>query len=432
MPLHRSPETHTPKSNAKSVESTEKNKNLSCGICNRTTTNPPSTQCNKCKRYFHDTCLKTRPTKNSAKVICDACDRQTRGALPQSSAAKTASPLDKQPTPTTGVLTKFKNDLMKEIKLIREDNRDVLVRLDALVGNVGGIESKLEQLNTTINGILDRVVEVENELGDLKKKCTGFESEFASLKRKVDHDSQVNLEKIKEVLSVQAELEKSMAFISDRFDQLEPQIVESNKVENVNIESAVAERVHKLEAALNKEQQQARNNNLIITGLIKTTNPETTFWKIVEALDCNDAIKPEAVECIEILKAKRPKIDGKSVRFLTDTMLVKFRDKNTKIHLVKKKKFLGVAFAEKIKDLAPKSRNGAVKPREIFFRDHLTEYGMRLFEKSREAKAALNYKYLWTIDGQIFMRKTEEATRIKISSCYDLDRLTPIQGPTTN
>lgn len=428
MPLQRSPNSCTPNAKANG-EKTSNIKSIECGSCNKALGNLASTQCGKCNKHFHNICLKTRATKNSSKVICDACDRQTRLAMSQSSSAKTASPTDKQQTANTTPLSKANNELLKEIRLIREDGQVVLRRLDSLVENVTGLENKIESVNSAINGIIDRVSGMENAIENLGKKYSELDKEIKNIKRDAQYKYNAFQESIDGVLKSKEEVEKSIAFVSDRFDHMEPMLADMNKSRTIcsDGDAEVIGRLHRVEAALNKEQQQSRNNNLIISGLLKTSKPDATFWEIIDALQCKDVIRPGDVKSIEILKAKRPVIEGKSFRFFTDTMLVKFNDRKPKIELIKKKKGLGVAFAEQVKKFAPTANGRSARPREIFFRDHLTEYGMRLYQKARESKETLRFKYLWTIDGQIFMRAADNSARLKISSFEDLDKLTTAQ-----
>lgn len=313
------------------------------------------------------------------------------------------------------MLENMKNELMNEMKQIRNDNQSVLSRLDELAANISKLENKIEQVNSLVNTVSDRVGTLEQDLNDLKSK---FDVSEKGLRRKLAESST----NICTFSKAQEEVEKSISFISDRFDQIEPLLANVKNLNNCSNEANMNQRLHKMEAELNREQQQTRNKNLIISGLVKTTEPEKTFWGIVDALGCSESVARDSVAGIEILHAKRPRIEGKSYRFFTDTMLVKFRDSKSKIALIKRKKAMGVAFADSVQEFVPKSKNDTRRPREVFFRDHLTEFGMRLYAKSREVKDTLKFKYLWTIDGQIFMKEYDNSVRLKISSFFDLEQ----------
>lgn len=185
-------------------------------------------------------------------------------------------------------------------------------------------------------------------------------------------------------------------------------------------------RIQKLESDQNKKEQTAFMNNLIITGLAKTDNPAATFWKLAQVIKAET--KKDAVQSIQLVKAKLPTDSSKTPRFSSDTILVKFASKQDKIHFIDQKKKMGGAFAEQASSMAV--QDSTKRPRIIFFRDHLTDYGMNLFAKANTLRHQLKYKFLWTKDGQILLRENERSRPIRISSEYDLLGLQKPPPPT--
>lgn len=187
-----------------------------------------------------------------------------------------------------------------------------------------------------------------------------------------------------------------------------------NELENCIVEANL--RIQKLESDQNKKEQTAYTNNLIITGLAKMDNPAGTFWKLAEVIKAET--KKEAVQSIQLVKAKMPTDTAKTPRFISDTLLVKLSSRQDKMHFIEQKKKMGGAFAEQAHAMAV--QDSAKRPRVIFFRDHLTDFGMNLFAKANTLRHQLKYKFLWTKDGQILLRENERSRPIRISSEYDL------------
>ena len=60
---------------------------------------------------------------------------------------------------------------------------------------------------------------------------------------------------------------------------------------------------------------------------------------------------------------------------------------------------------------------------KLFMNENLTQRRKRLFWLSMQKAKELEYKYFWTQNGQIFVRKNEESEKVLISSESDLDQL---------
>ena len=60
----------------------------------------------------------------------------------------------------------------------------------------------------------------------------------------------------------------------------------------------------------------------------------------------------------------------------------------------------------------------------IYVNDHLTSHGKNLFREAKTKKGNLDYKYLWTRDGKIFMRKNDNSEVIHITCLADITTLT--------
>ena len=60
---------------------------------------------------------------------------------------------------------------------------------------------------------------------------------------------------------------------------------------------------------------------------------------------------------------------------------------------------------------------------KLFINENLTQRRKRLFWQSKQKAKELEYKYFWTPNGQIFVRKNEESEKVLIRTENDLDQL---------
>lgn len=237
-----------------------------------------------------------------------------------------------------------------------------------------------------------------------------------------------------------AEIVQSVSFMANQYDDIAPKVQQvitesANAKENVDLmKEQVAlsmEKLVKLEASVNAQAQATLRNNLVITGLAKTSNPTETFWNLVKVTKAK--VEENEVTSVELLKkfeAKRaPGPGSKNNSYVADTILVRFKSNVAKGELIKAKRIMGATFNEQVNSLAVAGvRSAGDKPRTIFYRDHMTEYSMALFEQAKKKQAELNYKFVWMKNGQILMRQAESGTVHRINSANDLVKLPQTQS----
>ena len=59
----------------------------------------------------------------------------------------------------------------------------------------------------------------------------------------------------------------------------------------------------------------------------------------------------------------------------------------------------------------------------IFINKNLTQYRQEILAKARKMKRAYKINRVWTVDGKIFVRKTEESRPLRISEAWELEEL---------
>ena len=60
---------------------------------------------------------------------------------------------------------------------------------------------------------------------------------------------------------------------------------------------------------------------------------------------------------------------------------------------------------------------------KIYIGESLTQQNRQLFNSCQEKKKQLNYKFIWTSTGRIFLRKDENSPSISILEMKDLDKI---------
>jgi hypothetical protein len=194
-----------------------------------------------------------------------------------------------------------------------------------------------------------------------------------------------------------------------KIDNIDLRIVnESLKHENISL----VERLDNIDTFLNDHEehlngieQYLRINNLEVVGLPVADDPgitvESTLLEIFNALpELIDKISPDDIDIAHVIPSKRH--DKKIVA------VCKFVSRKTKQKIIEAKK---------------KTREHKFKDEIVYINDHLSPSNRKLFALASEKKKQLGFKFLWTKQGSIFMRKDEYADVLWIDSVLKLDGL---------
>lgn len=387
--------------------------NEPCVICTGKAlpSNREVAECIHCGSSIHKECFKKKYNGNSAvpgpDFVCINCLNSGKGAT--TSNGKN----DKRPRNDAG-----ESDDEKSNKRARSNSRGrpPKGKNDDILKFLGEFRAEMMQ---SMNDNTDRIQKTVSE------QMAAFRVELTEVKRE------------------NAEIVKSVEFMSEKYDEMQKGVEQCNQaVDDAKLDigclktlsSESSARLDKLEAELNLQAQAAVRNNLVITGLSKTEKPADTFWQLVSSMKAKTVQSDVAsVELLKKFEAKDQQATSKATAngtFSSDTILVRFNSNEAKADLIKAKKELGVAFADQVQGLVARSttHHPGAKPRVLFFRDHLTEFSMKLFEAAKNKQAQLGYRFLWTKNGQILMRQADRGNVHRIRSIGDLDKLPPTRS----
>ena len=150
--------------------------------------------------------------------------------------------------------------------------------------------------------------------------------------------------------------------------------------------------------------QYLRINNIEVVGLPEPDEESCEETVLIDAINSLPGIEPITAEDIDIshpIPTKRR--DGKRV------VICKF---------ISRKKKAAVLTAKK------NCRNFKFENNDIFINEHLSNKNRRLFAIAMEKKRQFNYKFLWTKNGCVHMRKDERSPILLISNDESFDNLT--------
>lgn len=233
-------------------------------------------------------------------------------------------------------------------------------------------------------------------------------------------------------------LEEKLAPFQKNFDDLNKSVEEAKELLNFTSQKydALLERL----TAYEKENKELRNENKIMKKALD--NLESSFKSLNKAT--NDLEQYTRRECVEIRGV--PQYPDESTNLIVEqvgkVIGVEITDKDisvshrlpaTKTNKSKKpgpspiivkfvRRDMKDAFYRartKLKGMTSKDL-GFTNEQRVFISESLTPMNRELFNEALKVKKDLNFKFIWTSNGRVFLRVSEESPVIFISSRDDL------------
>ena len=125
----------------------------------------------------------------------------------------------------------------------------------------------------------------------------------------------------------------------------------------------------------------------------------------------NVNIQPQDISISHRLKTRMP------TRNSTPAIIMKFVSRTTRDRLYYARKHL--------KDKTTSDIGfGRISDNKIYIAESLTSKNKELFKKCLNARRSLNYKFIWTNQGRIYLRKNSDMPAKLITAVQDIDCLT--------
>lgn len=300
--------------------------------------------------------------------------------------------------------------------------------LDAINQRMSVLKNKIvKELKTDIHTI------IENELHDMLE-CSNDASEAKSQCRIQD-----SLDKLTKAMhslgSDLQEVKTSQQYLSDKFDSIlnklagVEEITKINKTEITKNSGNIAELQMKVQAQNvilddSKKQtddldQYIRKDNLEFHGVPFRPEENTNILvkRIAQLLRIE--IKDYDISISHHLPQKRThqmiqKGEATSSQSIKPPpIIVKFSNRAIRNAIYKNRSKLRSA---------PTSKDFPETP-SMFIVENLTKANKELFFKTRDLKRAQHYKYLWTDNCKILIKKNDKSQTLHISCCKDLEKI---------
>ena len=196
----------------------------------------------------------------------------------------------------------------------------------------------------------------------------------------------------------------SSASFNARFDDI-TQLFQSLKHENTILKSKIVQ----LETKIDDLEQLAKNKSVDIIGLPMQRNNNDVLKTTLQLFSSglNVAVKEDDIESVFQLKSRDNK-PGK--------VIVSFTNSSTRNTVLQAKR--------KNKNLSTGCLNlNLNNVNLIYINECMTKYKYSIFKKAKEFKKSKHFKYLWSRNGRIMLRKFEgDAVRV-INNLADLEAL---------
>lgn len=211
----------------------------------------------------------------------------------------------------------------------------------------------------------------------------------------------------KDSFKILTELKESVSFMSEKFDQLineNRQIKEALrelnivKCENMELKSKISE----LEKRLSDMEISEVACNLEIHG---TEVEEGTDAKKILLEISNDFFESNVCEN-DILNCSVKSTKNGPI------IIAKFVNPSIKAKVLKNRKKRSIFSNE----LSIHAHNDKIKKKQIFINEQLTTFNKNIFINAYKKKKECGYKFCWTRNGKIFLRKTEDSPIVNVNS----------------
>ncbi|CAK1602146.1 unnamed protein product [Parnassius mnemosyne] len=203
------------------------------------------------------------------------------------------------------------------------------------------------------------------------------------------------------------EMEKSFSCSSQRQDLFDSRLQALEVCSSQDTE--LITQIQNLENKIQYMEQQARRNNLEISGIPEKSNEDLSLYlrNITNFL----GVELSSTDIVQITRIRpfnavsgRPKaiVVKLSYQLLRDTILSAVRTK-------KELKLCDIGFRGEMK--------------KIYLNEHLTPANKILYKSTREKAKVAQYKFVWIRDGKIFVRKNDISRSLCIKNSVDLQKV---------
>lgn len=236
--------------------------------------------------------------------------------------------------------------------------------------------------------------EEEEDMNQVMKALfTDFKKEIKKELKEFEKSMNFNSNKLDDVLEKLNDMECDIKKINEKQNMLE--------AENENLKL----KIKHLENSIDDIEQYSRNKNIQVDGIPvqKDENLREMIQELSKKIDVN--IKKEDIDAIHRVPTRSTKNP--------EPIIVQFLTRQMKEDIIAKSRGSNL----NTNDL------GMNCSKTIYINDHLSKTKKQLMYEARQLKKSKEYKFIWSRNGKIFVRKTETSNIININTFDDLQKI---------
>ena len=216
------------------------------------------------------------------------------------------------------------------------------------------------------------------------------------------------------------ELKDSQKFICGQYDDLKQDndnLLLTNKQQENEIKrlqtnsQLVAEKKAKESEKLDALEQYGRRQNLEFTGIPETQGEDTNEFIIEVTKHFGVEIIKDQISTSYRLPVRRTHHDKDSTKTSPPPIIARFVNRDIRNEIYAKEKLIRDLDFNKFSVYGIKS---------LFINENLTQQRKKLFWLAKQKARLAEFKYIWTSNGNIFVRRSEETVAIGIKLEKDL------------
>ncbi|CAG4981480.1 unnamed protein product [Colias eurytheme] len=219
------------------------------------------------------------------------------------------------------------------------------------------------------------------------------------------------------IFSVISEIGKRLDCIEERVNKLEENPIDLQSPPAIS--SEIMDTVDQLQKRLNDAEQQQLLNDVCISGVPEENGENLTH--IVMSLANKLSFDLDERDIVSAHRMGRQQSRQESN---TDGAVSPARPRTIAVRLTRRRvrdEFLRAARVRRGADTAGTGIGGAA--RRFYVNEHLSKYHSRLFHLARERAAAESWRYVWSKEGRIFVRRDPKASSHRIRCEEDISKI---------
>lgn len=373
---------------------------VQCNTCGRFMSKDGVT-CTQCKTIQHHACVRIPLGADSTTWKCDECQTKppTGRNLPDNNIVMNTPPTStKAPLENTervnlddtahNITAEFnETELQLHMRAFKEEFLSEFCKMQ-------------RSLTTELKRVSEEIKELCSDMRDVRVEISEFRS---SLK--------ANQEKMTSIENRLTALESSQSPDSDS-----------------RALSKLEENIKNLTTELHNRDQISLLNDLEITGIPETQgeNPihivSLLATKIGMSLDERDIVSAERIGAPTSIQTSTASTTtaaataaGAAVIRQPRRIMIRFTRRTTRDKYLQSARVRRGITSDDIVSAAP--------PTRVYVNERLTKFNRQLFAKAREACRRKQWKYCWTRDGRVLVRKENGIPYVRITSDEDFDRV---------